>query len=67
MTNDAFYTPLSLGAKGSDELQLQGPELPFGLQETGLVHSYYQNLRLEWFYVPIFSGQPSLLMLSQHN
>lgn len=47
MTNDAFYTPLSLGAKGSDELQLQGPELPFGLQETGLVHSYYQNLRLE--------------------
>lgn len=47
MTNDAFYIPLSLGTTGGDELQLQGPEPLFGLQETGPVHSYHKNLRLE--------------------
>lgn len=40
MTNYAFYIPLSLGTKPIDEFQLQGTEPLFGLQETGVVHSY---------------------------
>ena len=40
MTNYAFYTPLSLGTEAIDELQLQGTEPMFGLQEIGVVHSY---------------------------
>lgn len=63
MTDCAFQTPKSLGTRGCDELWLQGPELPFGLQETGLVHSYHRNYDCN-DYFPISSESPRLFMLS---